>query len=156
MKLSKNAITISGSIFIVLLFILVFPIKQVVFESEGYDKLYLKPDTFELHWVHSIEKEEWFEVYSVEGNDLILDTSHFKTFGAGVPSSSVNTTYIEDGYVVYSIEDRYSEIYLNVSENVDTRIIQNNQEYLLYEWFDSYVSVKISIDYIPFIFKFRG
>ena len=153
MKLNKTSISIIGSIFIVLLFVLFFPTKHIVLSADGYDSLYLEPDTFELHWVHSIEKEEWFEVFEVDGSGLILSTSHFKTFGAGVPSDSDKPTYIEDGYVVYTIDDRYEDIYLNVSENVDTHIIQNNQEYILYEWFDSYVSVNISIEYVPLIFR---
>ncbi len=152
-KLNKTSISVIGSILVVLLFTLLFPTKHIVLSADGYDSLYLKPETFELHWVHSIEKEEWFEVFEVDGSGLILSTSHFKTFGAGVPSNSDKTTYIEDGYVVYMIDDRYEDIYLNVSENVDTHIIQNNQEYILYEWFDSYVSVNISIEYVPLIFR---
>ncbi len=50
-----------------LLFTLLFPTKHIVLSADGYDSLYLKPETFELHWVHSIEKEEWFEVFEVDG-----------------------------------------------------------------------------------------
>ena len=137
-----------------LLFVFVYPFKQVDFEAEGYDNLYLSPDSFELHWVHSIEKEEWFEVYEVVDDGLLLATSHFKTFGAGVPATSDKETYLEDGYVVYVIENQYEDMHLNVSENVDTKVIQGDDEYLLYEWFDSYVSVKISIKRVPRIFRF--
>ena len=154
MKSNKLFATILGSIFIVLLFVFVYPFKQVVFEAEGYDNLYLSPDSFELHWVHSIEKEEWFEVYEVVDDGLLLATSHFKTFGAGVPATSDKETYLEDGYVVYVIENQYEDMHLNVSENVDTKVIQGDDEYLLYEWFDSYVSVKISIKRVPRIFRF--
>ncbi|MFC3899935.1 DUF1850 domain-containing protein [Aliicoccus persicus] len=107
-----------------------------------------------MHWVHSIEKEEWFEVYEVVDDSLLLSTSHFKTFGAGVPATSDKETYIEDGYVVYVIENQYEDMHLNVSKNVDTKVIQGDDEYLLYDWFDSYVSVKISIKRVPRIFRF--
>lgn len=136
-----------------LLFVFLYPQKHIVFEAEGYDTLYLSPDRFELHWVHSIEKEEWFEVFEVVEDDLILTTSHFKTFGAGVPASSDKETYIKDGYVVYNIEDKYEEIHLNVSENVDTKVMQGDRAYVLYELFDSYVSVRISIGYVPLILR---
>lgn len=153
MKSNKLFAAILGSILIVLLFIFLYPSKQITFEAEGYDTLYLPPDVFELHWVHSVEKEEWFEVFEVVDNELLLTTSHFKTFGAGVPSYSDKETYIEDGYVVYTIEDTYEHMYLNVSENVLTTVIQGNHSYPLYEWFDSYVSVKISVGYVPLIFR---
>lgn len=154
MKSSKLLATILGSIFIVLLFVFVYPSKKVVFEAEGYDTLYLSPKSFELHWVHSIEKEEWFEVYEVVDDGFLLATSHFKTFGAGVPATSDKETYLEDGYVVYPIEDYYEEMHLNVSKNVETRVIQGDDEFLLYDWFDSYVSVSIRVKHVPLIFRF--
>ena len=133
-----------------LLLFLIWPKSSLVIEAEGYEPVYLETDTFELHWIHSIEHEEWYEVYEIQGDSLLLTETYFKTFGAGVPSDSEEPPEItDDGFVKFTVNDTYPNLYMNVSENVKTKIIQNDQEYLLYDMFDSNTSVKISIKNRP-------
>lgn len=140
-----------------LLLFLAWPKSSLVIEAEGYRTVYLQPETFELHWIHSIEHEEWYEVYEVEGGDLLLTVTYFKTFGAGVPSDSEEPPEItDDGFVKFTVNDIYPELNMNVSENVQTTIVQNDREYLLYEMFDSNTSVKISIETRPLFFQLTG
>ncbi len=140
-----------------LLFIFLVPQKKIVIDSESGEDLYLPPETFEIHWIHSIEKEEWFEVYSVEDESFILTESHFKTFGAGVPSDSDEPAEMtKDGFVKYTINDPYPDIYLNVSDNVETKIVQDDEEILLYELYEPYTAVEITIEYISLIKQLTG
>lgn len=140
-----------------LLLFLIWPKSVLVIEAEGYKPVYLDAETFELHWIHSIEHEEWYEVYEVRERDLLLTETYFKTFGAGVPSDSEEPPEItEDGFIKFTVNDTYPELYMNVSENVKTKIVQSDREYLLYEMFDSYTSVKVSIQNRPLFMQSTG
>lgn len=140
-----------------LLFIFLIPQKMILIDAEEEKDLYLPDERFEIHWIHSIEKEEWFEVYEVDGDTLVLTESHFKTFGAGVPSRSDEPAEItEDGFVKYTINDEYPDIYLNVSDNVETKIVQEDEEILLYELYEPYTAVEIRVAYISLLQKLTG
>ncbi|MEK4554345.1 DUF1850 domain-containing protein [Jeotgalicoccus sp. FSL K6-3177] len=148
---------IIGSMLVVLLFIFLIPQKKIVIDAEEERDLYLSDESFEIHWIHSIEKEEWFEVYEVEEEDFILTESHFKTFGAGVPSDSNEPAEItKDGFVKYTLNDRYTDIYLNVSDKVETKIVQNNEEILLYELYEPYTAVEIKVENITLLKQLLG
>lgn len=137
----------SGSIIAVLLFIFILPRPVLILAAEGYDDYYLEAETFELHWVHSIEKEEWYEIYEVQDNSLLLTKTYFKTFGAGVPHKSEEPPELtEDGYVGFTINDTYPDIYMNVSENVKTRIIQDGEVHSLYKIFETNTAVEIKVE----------
>ena len=154
---SKIKWIVSGSIVTVLLLFLIWPKSALVIEAEGYAPVFLEAGTFELHWIHSIEHEEWYEIYEIQGDHLLLTETYFKTFGAGVPSDSEEPPEItEDGFVKFTVDDVYPELYMNVSENVETKIIQNDQEHLLYEMFESNTSVKISIENRPLFLQLTG
>lgn len=131
-----------------LLFIFLIPQKTIVIASEGTPNIYLDDDTFEIHWIHSIEKEEWYEVYEVTNDELLLTTTYFKTFGAGVPHESEEESEITaDGFIKYTVNDTYEDIYLNISDNVETKIVQGNEEFLLYEMYEPYTAVEIKVAY---------
>src|SRR5699024_11606293 len=100
---------------------------------------------------HTRSKRDW------SSDVCSSDLTYFKTFGAGVPSDSEEPPEItEDGFVKFTVDDVYPELYMNVSENVETKIIQNDQEHLLYEMFESNTSVKISIENRPLFLQLTG
>ena len=140
-----------------LLFIFFYKKETLVIESDTRNDIYLPVETFELHWIHSIEKEEWYEVYKIVDQELLLEETYFKTFGAGVPNESDTTAEVtEDGFVKYTVNDKYPNLYLNVSDNVQTKIVQGDQEILLYEIYEPYTAVEISVEYIPLIKRILG
>lgn len=98
-------------------------------------------------WIHSVEKEEWIEVYEKSGDELILTETYFKTFGAGVPSNSENTELV-NGYVKMDIYIKYPEMNLTVSENVQTTIIADDRKIPLYTYTSDYNFVQISSETI--------
>lgn len=140
-----------------LLFIFLIPQKQLVIDPEAGEGLYLPAERFEIHWIHSIEKEEWFEVYDIEDEGFVLSESHFKTFGAGVPSDTYEAAEVtEDGFVKYTLNDYYPELFLNVSDNVKTTIVQGDEEILLYDIYEPYTAVEITIEYISLLEQLIG
>lgn len=127
-----------------LLLLAIFFIRIPVFSFEMDDRTYyLVEESFQLKWIHSVEKEEWIENYEKSGNQLILTETYFKTFGAGVPSNSENTEFV-DGFVKMDINLLYPELYLTVSENVQTTILADEREVPLYSFTSDYATVHIT------------
>lgn len=140
-----------------LLLFFLWPRSALIIKAEGSAPVCLKPAAFELHWIHSIEHEEWYEIYEVEGNDLRLTKTYFKTFGAGVPTDSETPPEItDDGFVEFTVNIIYPELNVNVSENVKTRIVQDGQDHLLYEIYEPNTSVNISIGNKPLFCNSQG
>lgn len=127
-----------------LLLLAIFFIRIPVFSFEMDERtFYLVEESFQLKWIHSVEREEWIENYEKSGNQLILTETYFKTFGAGVPSDSENTELV-DGFVKMDINLLYPELYLTVSKNVQTTILANDREIPLYSFTSDYTTVHIT------------
>ncbi|SFJ48651.1 protein of unknown function [Halobacillus dabanensis] len=54
---------------------------------------------FKIRWRHSVEKEEWEEMFVLQEGEIDLTGTRFKTFGAGVPNDTGDRTFIKDGWV---------------------------------------------------------
>ncbi|MGM0898172.1 MAG: DUF1850 domain-containing protein [Bacillota bacterium] len=130
----------------VLLFFLLIKLPVISFEAEG-EQFYLKEKAFELSWIHSVEKEEWREFYERNGRTLMLTETHFKTFGAGVPSDGTILPS-DDGFVHMQIDREFEELNLTVSENAQTTIRTDSREIQLYPLIDDYGTFRISVEYI--------
>ncbi|WP_051744023.1 DUF1850 domain-containing protein [Halobacillus karajensis] len=61
--------------------------------------LYKEEVEFKVRWRHSVEKEEWEEMFVLQDGMIKLTGTRFKTFGAGVPNDTGEQTYIKDGWV---------------------------------------------------------
>lgn len=123
------------------LFLIRIPTIQLSYIGGSF---YLYEDEFELGWIHSVEKEPWFETYERQGNDLYLTTTKFKTFGAGVPSSK-EVIEMEDGFVHMIVNEKMDEIRLAVSKNVQTTLYTKNSEIHLYELVNDYDTIVIQV-----------
>lgn len=130
----------------VLLFFLLFRLPVIHFDF-GEEQYILTEDEFTLKWIHSVEKEEWIELYERDGEELLLTETYFKTFGAGVPSDG-EIISSEDGFVHMRINRHLSEMNLTVSENAQTTIETTDKIIPLYELTDDYEFVAISVQRI--------
>lgn len=61
---------------------------------------------FSLAWQHSVEHEDWIETFAVRDDAIVLTSTRFKTFGAGVPSHAGTRTTLDHGWVVMEGIDR--------------------------------------------------
>jgi len=144
-----------GSIGILLILLGIFIIRLPILVFEFPDKTYFATSKqFDIGWIHSVEKEEWIEHYEINQDDLILVSTKFKTFGAGVPSISEDVELI-DGYVQMKINQPYKELNLTISENVDSTIYIDDKEIKLYDYGETYSTVLISVERI-FIWQYLG
>ena len=144
-----------GSIAICVLLLLFFiRIPTIAFHFSN-QTIYTREKTFELSWIHSIEKEEWIEHYIIENSELLLQSTRFKTFGAGVPSDA-NEVQLKDGFVVMQIGQPYEELNLTISEYVDTTIQISDQQFKLYQYGKPYETVLITVEKLPIWHYLRG
>ena len=144
-----------GSIVILLILLAIFFIRFPVLVFEFSDKtLFATTKQFDLGWIHSVEKEEWVEHYEIDQDRLLLVSTKFKTFGAGVPSIAENVELI-DGYVRMKINQHYEQLNLTISENVDSTIYLDDKVIKIYEYGKTYDTVLISVKKI-FIWQYLG
>lgn len=152
----NNKRLIIGSTFLIvlliLLFIIKFPIVQVSYDNSRF---YLKEDTFEIGWIHSVEKEPWFETYQLKDHQLFIIGTRFKTFGAGTPSVG-KIIPSNDGYVHMELDRKMDEINLVVSKNVKTTLYTENSSIPLYQLVDDHTNVTIEGTEIPLWQIIRG
>ena len=116
---------------------------------------YLKEDTFEIGWTHSVEKEPWFETFIRKGDALYLVETKFKTFGAGTPFNG-EVISSDDGFVHMKLDEKVIELNLTVSENVKTTLYTKTSEVKLYERIDDYEAVVIAVKKVPLWRLLRG
>ena len=124
-----------------------FPLKFIKLTLPS-ETLVFYEKSFEVEWVHSVEKETWIETYVVKGNKLLLTTTTFKTYGAGVPSDGV-VDERGDGFVHMTINREMDDILLVVSNLVKMTVWFGNKEISLYELVDDYEEVQIESKWLP-------
>ena len=153
--MSNKKYWLVAAILIIALVCPLFLIRKEIVLVEFEQGQFLIEDEFTIGWIHSVEKEPWFERYTVYNNQLYLKETYFKTFGAGTPSEG---TFIEtdDGYVHFMINKPVQEINLVASDNVKTTIYTKNEEIKLYKLVEDYSSISFKIQKIPLWKYIRG
>lgn len=152
--MSNKRFIIGGTLSLVLLILLFYRISiiQVTYNDSFF---YLKDDTFELGWIHSVEKEPWFEMYKMKGHELYLVETRFKTFGAGTPSTG-EVIASNDGFVHLRIDRKMEAIHLVVSKQVKTTLYTEYSTIPLYEIVDDYTTATIESKKLPLWELLRG
>ncbi|MFS0750855.1 DUF1850 domain-containing protein [Oceanobacillus sp. 1P07AA] len=140
---NKNKRIIGGAITVVLLFFLFNKITVIEVKIDG-ESYYIYDVKFELQWIHSVEKEEWVEVYEIKQNKLTLVETYFKTFGAGVPAQG-EVIPSSDGYIHMKMDVSYKELNVAVSENVKTTLSTDKKEVRLYEKTENYNNITLAV-----------
>lgn len=152
---SSKRFTIIGVIIWILL-LLFLSIKIPTIQVSYLDgSFYLKEDTFKIGWIHSVEKEPWFETFRRKGDALYLVETKFKTFGAGTPSTG-EIIPSDDGFVHMKLDEKLTELNLTVSGHVKTMLYTEMSEVKLYERVDDYEAVVIEVKKISLWRLLRG
>ncbi|NBI30709.1 DUF1850 domain-containing protein [Chengkuizengella marina] len=89
-------------ILILLCILFFFPVTVLFIQSDNeisYKFYTHNFNEFSIRWIHSVELEEWEEFFEIEGTSIMLNSTRFKTFGAGVPSNAGTHSYLKDGWV---------------------------------------------------------
>lgn len=144
-----------GSTFLTVLLLILFIKIPVIEVSYNDSRFFLKDDQFEIGWIHSVEKEPWFEKYALKNDSLYLIETRFKTFGAGTPSTG-KVLPSSDGYVHIEIDYQMDEINLVVSENVQTTLYTKSNSIPLYRIAPDHETILIKNKELPIWQIIRG
>ncbi|WP_099159751.1 DUF1850 domain-containing protein [Virgibacillus ndiopensis] len=150
MPFFKKIITIIITI-LFCLSLLFFPVQALTVSNENQFSyaFLLNNNSFSIHWIHSVEKEEWVENFNVHGNVINLDSTKFKTFGAGVPSWSEEPTVIKDGWVYMDIEREIGQELVIRTVPINNYQVEFDND--LYPLMPSDFAYKIEAKKTPFI-----
>ncbi len=92
-------------------------------------------DTFVMRWIHSVELEPWEEIFRIDSDyEIILDSTRFKAFGAGVPDSTGKRVETKDGYIAFEeINQPMPYLVYGISNIAKHTLNVNGKTYYLYE-----------------------
>lgn len=112
----------------VIILLMIVKVPTLAITSEGtVQKFYFYEEQveFKVRWKHSVEKEEWEEMFVLQDGMIELTGTRFKTFGAGVPNDAGDHTFIKDGWVYMTgINQKIGEnLSLRTGKNTDHRLI---------------------------------
>ncbi len=145
----KKIIIVSISILLFILFAII-PVNTMILSNQQENIMvhpFFKEESFSIRWTHSVEKEDWEEFFHVKNNEIILTSTRFKTFGAGVPDDAGEETYIKDGWVYMTKIHQVIGSTLRLQTGKDT-----NHRFRLNEKttsFDPQHSYQISVRTVP-------
>lgn len=91
--------------------------------GEVYAELDITVGSLITHsWIHSIERSRWTDTYRFDGADLILSSTEFEEYGAGMPMDEGDVRISDDRVIIENIDRRFEAIRWIHSHLVDYRI----------------------------------
>ena len=105
---------------------------------------YFVEPSFQLRWIHSVEKQWWEEQYIRESDGLLLTTTYFQAFGAGTPSTEALAEIQKPGYIGYQINQRLPHLNWVVSRLTQGEIDYGNYRILIHQWVPDYSEITVT------------
>lgn len=133
--------------FLIFVFLNVFYAKHPVIVVNFDDKACLIEDSFELMWLHSVEKQWWIERYQADADGLLLTDAYLQTFGAGTPSTEAvvsNNSRDHPGYIHYRINTHLPHLNWMISHNIKASLITKDGTLPIYTWVSDYTNIYIA------------
>ncbi len=117
-------------------------------------------ERFVIRYTHSVNRSEVDDTIERSGSNLIVRSSLFQTFGAGIPiaDDTVNgklagasLTKTENGLLLNGIDTVYDEINLLTGTYSNHRLITAGKEYVLKDIVGEQERIKLKIDRISLL-----
>jgi len=152
--MKSNKFVIGSASLVVLFFLLKIhiPVIEIIVDEKTY---FVRDTSFTLSWIHSVEKEPWYEIYKRKNSHLILTETYFKTFGAGVPSNK-EIIKKNNGFIHMKVNRKIDKLNIIVSEDVQTTLIIGDKKIELYKLLENYSEVTIQVKNLHLWNIFRG
>ncbi|MBE0443085.1 MAG: DUF1850 domain-containing protein [Psychrobacter sp.] len=118
--------------------------QQVTVLSFNQESCYIEESSFDIKWLHSVEKQWWIERYQVRSDDFLLTDTYMQTFGAGTPSTETivsNNSKDYPNYIQYRIQTSLPYLNWMVSHNIKAHVIITNGILPVYNWVDDYTTI---------------
>ena len=142
---------ILGTLILFLLSLPAFvPINTMILSDQSQNIVvqpFLKQKEVSIRWTHSVEKEDWEEFFHIQDHSIMLTSTRFKTFGAGVPDHAGEETFIKDGWVYMTDIHQVigSSLRFQTGKETNHRMKVNGRTISL----DPQVSYRLSVRSVP-------
>lgn len=115
------------------------PLMHIPIDSES---------SFRIRWIHSVELEPWEEIFRIDADqNIFLDSTRFKAFGAGVPDSAGKRVDTSDGYINFlEINRPMPNLTYGISPIAKHTLIVGTVEYPLFELLPHDIGVQIKVE----------
>lgn len=91
--------------------------------GDVYAELDIKPGAIITHsWLHSIELSRWTDIYRFDKDQLMLTSTEFEEYGAGMPLDEGDLTFQDGKILIENIDRPFEAIRWIHSHRVDYRI----------------------------------
>lgn len=113
---------------------------------------------FDVRWMHSVELLPWEEHFIVDkDSNIVLSSTKFKAYGAGVPENGGKKTIVKDGYIHYiDINKKMPSLIYGISQFAKHTFIYKGREIPLYKIVEDGTPVWFQIKKLPmanYLFK---
>ena len=138
----KNSSTLPNYVVILLIIIIaigiiaLLPTKVLLafdYKTEEYYKSWrIKDgDSFTIEYTHSVQLTPVTETYNIDGYNIILKETTFKSYGAGLPSTTPYKFEItSNGFRIYDINEKMDYlVYRTGAERANHKLIYENKNY---------------------------
>lgn len=88
-------------------------------------------DSFTVEYTHSVQLTPVTETYNIDGYNIILKETTFKSYGAGLPATTPYKFEItSNGFRIYDIDEEMDYlVYRTGAERANHKLIYNNKDY---------------------------
>ena len=127
-----------------------WPVSCIVLEHVNtgeilYAQAMSPEDELTIGWTHSVELLPWEEVFRIKDNQLYLDRTRFKTYGAGVPAETAGKSKMEDGWIVYyDLHQPMPELTYSISKRGRHILTYKHQTIALHKALSDATPVRVS------------
>jgi len=154
---SKRGVFLKAIISFILILMLIYPLNVLVasdYKSGEILKIWiLTEDNFKISYIHSVELTEVEEYYEIKGKYIILKETTFRSYGAGLPSTTeYDFEQTKDGFRIYNIDKKLEElVYRTGAVRANHKLIINNKQYYFLDFSDPMEAIKFSPDRVSFL-----
>ena len=168
-RFGADGVGISFAVLLGIVFILLIPVTpRLLIIHNGAAVLFIKlPESgrFVIRYSHSVNRSEVDDTVERSGVDLIVRSSLYQTFGAGIPvaddmvngrRAGTSLTKTDNGLLLEGIDTVYKEINLLTGTYSNHRIITEDKQYVLKDIVGEKQLIKIKPEYVSMLRLFTA
>jgi hypothetical protein len=119
----------------------------------------VRGEEFVLSFIHSVNKRPVYDTFRVEDDHLVVMTSRFDAFGAGMPESSTDEGTLQvdrNGWLVWTVNRPVPEVTIFVGWVADHTLHVKGRGFLLRDRVDPGTALSIRVRKASFFEVWKG
>ncbi|MGM0395998.1 MAG: DUF1850 domain-containing protein [Bacillota bacterium] len=110
-------------------------------------------NSFTVKYIHSVERTPVWEMYTMDGGEIVLRETVFQSYGAGLPATSpYDFDIVEDGFRLYNIDQKMTNlVYRTGAVRANHELMVGGKIYFFVEFSEPTQGVKFEAQKTPII-----